>query len=91
MITSLNDRNRKGIIHDIVMCVTNKTGSSSDDWIYSQLVTQSLVITPRYSLYSAVSRLHQLQFTVAHALGFSRSTSRLPATDLDRQTVSLTL
>jgi hypothetical protein len=27
----------------------------------------------------------------AHALGFSRSTSRLPATDLDAQTVSLTL
>jgi hypothetical protein len=32
-----------------------------------------------------MSRLHQLQFTVAHALGFSRSTSRLPATDIDAQ------
>jgi hypothetical protein len=32
-----------------------------------------------------MSRLHQLQSTVAHALGLSRSTSRLPATDLDAQ------
>jgi hypothetical protein len=38
-----------------------------------------------------MSRLHQLQFTVAHALGFSVSTSRFPGTDLDAQTVSLTL
>jgi hypothetical protein len=38
-----------------------------------------------------MSRLHQLQSTVAHTLGFSRSTIRLPATDLDAQTVSLTL
>jgi hypothetical protein len=32
-----------------------------------------------------MSRLHQLQFTVAHALGFSCSISRLLATDLDAQ------
>jgi hypothetical protein len=38
-----------------------------------------------------MSRLHSLQSTVAHALGFSRSTSRLPAMDLNAQTVSLTL
>jgi hypothetical protein len=38
-----------------------------------------------------MSRLHQLKFTVAHALGFSRSTSRLSATDVDAQTISLTL
>jgi hypothetical protein len=71
--------------------VTNKKGSSSDDWIYSQLVTHSLIITSRYSLYSAVSHLHQLQSTVAHTLGFSHSASRLPATDLAAQTVGLTL
>jgi hypothetical protein len=35
--------------------------------------------------------LHQFKFTVAHALGFSVHTSHLPATDLDAQTVSLTL
>jgi hypothetical protein len=29
--------------------------------------------------YSVISRLHRLQFTVAHALGFSDSTSRLLA------------
>jgi hypothetical protein len=38
-----------------------------------------------------MSHLHQLQFTVAHTLGFSVSTSHFPATDLDAQTVSLTL
>jgi hypothetical protein len=66
-------------------------GSSSDDWIYSQLVTHSVVITLTQRQYSAVSHLHQLQFTVAHALGFSVSTSRFPATDLDANYNSLTL
>jgi hypothetical protein len=63
----------------------NKTGSSSDDWIYSQLVTHSLIIMLTHRQYSAVSHLHTLQSTAAHALGFCRSTSRLPATDLDAQ------
>jgi hypothetical protein len=34
-------------------------------------------------------RLHSLQSTFADALGFSLSTSRLPATDLDAKPVSL--
>jgi hypothetical protein len=38
-----------------------------------------------------MSRLYQLQFTFAHALGFSRSTSRFPATDVDANYNSLTL
>jgi hypothetical protein len=38
-----------------------------------------------------MSPLHQLQFTVAHAIGFSVYTNRFPATDLDALTVSLTL
>jgi hypothetical protein len=44
----------------------------------STLVTVSL----NYNYYSAISDLHNLQFTVAHALGFSVSTTRLLATDL---------
>jgi hypothetical protein len=64
---------------------TDKTGSSSDDWIYYQVVTHSLLITLIHRLYSALSHLHQLKFTVAHALGFSVHTSRF------RTTVSLTL
>jgi hypothetical protein len=71
------------------MYITIKTGSSSDDWIYYQLVTHSLVITLKYRLYSAISRLHQLQFTFAHALGFSVSTSHFPAMDLNAQTVTV--
>jgi hypothetical protein len=73
------------------MYATNKTGSSSDDWIYSQLVTHSLIITCTHRLYSAVSHLHQLQSTVARTLGFSVHTSRLSATDVDAQTESLKL
>jgi hypothetical protein len=43
-------------------------------------VTHSLVITLKYKQYSVIADLHRLQFTVAHALGFPVSTSRLPAT-----------
>jgi hypothetical protein len=43
-------------------------------------VTHSLLITLKYKQYSAIADLHRLQFTVANALGFSVSTSRLPAT-----------
>jgi hypothetical protein len=38
--------------------------------------------------YSAISHLHHLQFTIAHALGFSLSTSRLVATDLNTETTT---
>jgi hypothetical protein len=67
--------------------VTNKTGPSSDDWIYYHSLLGVITLTHRQ--YSAISCLHQLQFTVAHALGFSVSTSRFPATDLDAQTVTV--
>jgi hypothetical protein len=39
--------------------------------------------------YSALSHLHNLQSTVAYAVGFSLSTSRLLATDLDAQTITV--
>jgi hypothetical protein len=44
---------------------TNKTGSSSDDEDYYQVVKHSLVITLRYTLYSDISHLHNLQLTAA--------------------------
>jgi hypothetical protein len=40
-------------------------------------------LTCSYTQYSGVADLHHLQTTVAHALGFTDSTSRLPATDLN--------
>jgi hypothetical protein len=49
----------------------------------STLVTAFL----NYSQYSDIADLHTLQFTVAHALGFPVFTSRLPATDLNRETI----
>jgi hypothetical protein len=65
---------------------TNKTGSSSDDWIYYQAVTHSLVnYTYTQAVQFYLSFTHQLKSTVALALGFSVSTSRLPATDVDAQ------
>jgi hypothetical protein len=45
-------------------------------------VTSSL----NHSYYSAIADLHNLQFTVAYALGFSVSTSRLLATDFNTET-----
>jgi extradiol dioxygenase family protein len=69
--------------------VTNKSGSSSNDWIYLQLVTHSLVITLTHRQFSATSALRQLQFIVSQALGFSVSTSRFPAMDLDVQIVTV--
>jgi hypothetical protein len=69
---------------------TNKTGSSSDDWIYDQLVAHSFInYTYTMAVQFYVSHLHTLQSTAAHALGFSVSTSRLPATDLYTQTVAV--
>jgi hypothetical protein len=40
----------------------------------------------KYRQYSAIADLHNFQFTVADALGFSVSTSRLLATDLNTET-----
>jgi hypothetical protein len=37
-------------------------------------------------MYSAIADLHTFQSTVAHALGFSISASRLLATDLNTET-----
>jgi hypothetical protein len=59
------------------------TGPSSYDWILLARWLQSLLITLSYN---AIAILYSLQFTVAHALGYSVSTSRLLATDLNTET-----
>jgi hypothetical protein len=61
--------------------VTNKTGVELDDWIYCTLYIHTV---QDYGQYSAIAILHTLQFTVAHALGFSVFTSRILATDLSQ-------
>jgi hypothetical protein len=48
----------------------------------------SVTISPNYNQYSAISDLLILQFTVAHALEFSVSTSRLLATDLNTEAIT---
>jgi hypothetical protein len=43
--------------------------------------------TRTYKPYSAIADLLTFQFTAVHAIGFSVSTSRLLATDLNTETV----
>jgi hypothetical protein len=51
-----------------------------------EFIRTSFTISLNYNQYSAIADLHSLQFTVEHALGFSVSTSRLLATDLNTET-----
>jgi hypothetical protein len=52
------------------------------------LLTILCTISLNYNQYSAVTDLHTFKFTIAHALGFSLSTSRLLATDLNIETIT---
>jgi hypothetical protein len=54
-------------------------GSGLDDWIYWCLLC---TISLNYEQYSAIADLHNLQFTVTHALGFPVFTSRILVTEL---------
>jgi hypothetical protein len=49
-------------------------------------ISTSVTISLNYNQHSALVDLHTFQFTVADALGFSVSTSRLLATDLNTET-----
>jgi hypothetical protein len=51
-------------------------------------ISTSVTSSLNHNYYSAIADLHKLQFTVAHALGFSVSTSRLLATDLNTGTIT---
>jgi hypothetical protein len=52
-------------------------------------IITSVTSSVNQTYYSAIADLHNSQFTVAHALGFSVSTSRLLATDLNKETSTL--
>jgi hypothetical protein len=49
-------------------------------------ISTSVTSSLNHTQYNAIADLHNLQFTVAHALGFSVSTSRLLARDLNTGT-----
>jgi hypothetical protein len=51
-------------------------------------IDTSVTVSLNYNQYSAIADLNPFQFTVAHALGFSVSTSRLLATDLNTETIT---
>jgi hypothetical protein len=60
--------------------VTYKTGFRLDDWIYYTLYIHT---TRDCWQHNAIADLHNLKFTVTHALGFSVFISRIQATDLE--------
>jgi hypothetical protein len=51
-----------------------------------RFMSTSVTISLHYNQYSAIADLPTFQFTVTHALGFSVSTSRLLATNLNIET-----
>jgi hypothetical protein len=53
------------------------------DWTIGFIHPSLCNFSLNYDQYSAISELHNFQFTVEHALGFSDSTSRILATDLN--------
>jgi hypothetical protein len=55
----------------------------------SSYVTHVLLVTLTHRQYSTIAHLHHLQITVAHALGFPVSISRLLATVLITQTITV--
>jgi hypothetical protein len=57
----------------------------------SASVTHSLLITFTGRQCSAIADLQTFRFTVSHALGFSLSTSRLLATDLNTGIITVSL
>jgi hypothetical protein len=48
----------------------------------------SITISFNYNQYSTIADLHNFQFTIAHAPGFSVSTRRLLALDLNTETIT---
>jgi hypothetical protein len=59
--------------------MTKITGSSSDGWIYWHF---------SHKYYSTIADLHNLQFTIPHALGFSVFTSCFLTTELNTWTIT---
>jgi hypothetical protein len=59
------------------VCVTSRKGFRLDELIY----WHRIYTTRDYRQYSAITELHNLQFTVTYALGFSVFISRILATD----------
>jgi hypothetical protein len=55
---------------------------------FIDLLTPLCTVSLNYNRYSAIANLHTFQFTVAHALGFSVSTCRILATDLNTETIT---
>jgi hypothetical protein len=51
-------------------------------------ISTSVTISLNYNQYSAIADLHTFQFIVAHTLGFSVSTCRLLATDLNTEIIT---
>jgi hypothetical protein len=51
-------------------------------------ISTSVTSSHNHTQYSAIADLHTFQFTIAHALGFAVSPSRLLAMDLNTGTIT---
>jgi hypothetical protein len=73
-----------------VVHATKMTGSSLDDWIYKHL---GYTFTLNYAYIQVTQRsrwfTYHLQTSVAHTLGFPVSTSRLLATALNTEIITV--
>jgi hypothetical protein len=81
-------QNRENIVTCRVVRVTKWQVLARMIGFISTSVTRSPWITLKYRQYSAVADLHNLHFTVAHAVGFSVFTIRLLVTDLNTDTIT---
>jgi hypothetical protein len=52
---------------------------------------QPVLITLKYRQYSTITNVHIFQFTIAHTLGFPAFTIHVLATDLNTETVEVSL
>jgi hypothetical protein len=71
--------------------LVTETGFVLVNIFIKRTITNSHLITLTYRQYSAIADIHIFQFTVVHALEFSPSTSRFPATDLNTGIITISL
>jgi hypothetical protein len=69
-----------------VLRVTNNERAL--DWTIGFIEPSLYNFSLNYNQYSTIADLHNLQFIVAHALGFSVSTSRCLVADLNTGTIT---
>jgi hypothetical protein len=73
--------------HNIAMCMGCAWVINGVDWTIGFIDASLYNLSLKYKKYSTIANLYNFQFTVAHTLGFSVSTSRILVTDLNTWTL----